>query len=446
MTLRIRHALAGSCALLLGLGLAPGCSTGHHPTTAANRGSFSRLDANGAIPAVTPMRAKAEPTGAPRAGVTSGPEALPAESFIDPFARSESALPGAHASPERAVNPGDRPSPVSPSLSIYGGLRSSGLPTSPAGQPFDGSENISQVSYAREGADFDPCVSHDGTMVAFASTQHRATADIYTKTVTGRTVTQLTTDPANDVMPAFSPDGQRIAFASDRDGSWDIYIMSLAGGQAVQLTGEGTPELHPTWSSDGRHIAYCRLGETSGRWELWVAEVESPGVRKFVGYGLFPSWSPTGDKILFQRSRDRGAHFFSVWTIDFVEGEGVNLTEIASSPTAAIVNPSWSPDGRRIAFATIPNPTNEYGQRPANADIWICDLEGGARTNLTNGLFVNLMPTWGPDRRVYFVSDRGGHDNIWALDPQRAIVAAGGEPPTDLANVPTESEPAKSPH
>ncbi|MCB9839112.1 MAG: PD40 domain-containing protein [Phycisphaeraceae bacterium] len=362
----------------------------------------------------------------------------PQETFVDPFSSSVAGA-GTWSTNERLGQRLDPMTETSPTLSLYGGVSHPGLPGSPSGAPFDGSENIAQVSFAPEGADFDPDVSSDGTTVVFASTQHRKTADIYTKAVDGRTVTQLTTDPANDVMPCFSPDGSKIAFSSDRDGSWDIYIMGQDGGQAVQITSESTHELHPTWSPDGKYLAYCRLGATSGRWELWVTEAGNPAVRKFLGYGLFPEWAPTGNKIAFQRSRERGGHFFSVWTLDYVDGEGVNLTEIASSPVAAIVNPAWSPDGRRLAFATIPNPDHKYGERPENADIWIIDIDGGARANLTNGLFVNLMPTWGKDNAIYFVSDRSGRDNLWSIDPSQAIVASGDPAPksTDFASVPT---------
>jgi len=360
----------------------------------------------------------------------------PQETFVDPFASSvggDSTWAMSEPVSRLAGSPGEN----SPTLSLYGGVAHPGLPGMPSGAPFDGSENISQISFAPEGADFDPDVSRDGSMIYFASTQHRKTADIYTKSTKGRTVTQLTTDPANDVMPSISPDGGRIAFTSDRDGSWDVYVMSAEGGQAVQITSESTHELHPTWSPDGRFLAFCRLGATSGRWEIWVTEANNPAVRKFLGYGLFPEWAPTGNKIAFQRSRERGGHFFSIWSMDFVNGEGVNLTEIAASPVAAIVNPAWSPDGRRLAFATIPNPTHKYGERPENADIWIIDIDGGARANLTNGLFVNLMPTWGQDNAIFFVSDRSGKDNLWSIDPSHAIVAAGDPAPrsSDLANV-----------
>lgn len=305
---------------------------------------------------------------------------------------------------------------------------------------YDGAENLTLISHGAHGADFDPDIARDGKQVIFASTQHHETADIYLKRVNGRSITQLTSDPGNDVMPKFSPDGRRVAFCSDRGGAWDVFIMNAGGGQAVQVTDGDGHSLHPTWSPDGSMMAFCRLGPVSGRWELWVLEVENPAVRHFIGYGLFPEWNPVSNKILFQRARDRGDRLFSVWTIDFENGEGRNPTQIMSSPSAAIVNPTWSPDGARIAFATITSPAHVYGERPDSADLWIVNADGGGRANLTNGSFVNLMPTWGRDNRIYFVSDRSGRDSIWSVLPERAIIAAGGRPTQNLANVPDDDD------
>lgn len=313
-----------------------------------------------------------------------------------------------------------------PGVGVFGELSGAYLGPTAFGTRMTGAENLDHISSATVGADFDPDISRDGTFIVFASTQHTDTADIYRKSVHGHTITQLTNDAGNDLMPVISPDGDRIAFASDRDGTWNIYVMNIGGGQAVQLTNDSSPQLHPSWSPDGRSLVYCSLGAASGRWELWAMDALNPAVRHFLGYGLLPDWSPTGDKIVFQRSRQRGDRLFGIWTIDYTNGEGANPTEIVSSPVAACVNPSFSPDGKRIAFAVVPNPDHESNGRPDVADLWISNLDGTGRANLTGGLFVNLMPTWGGDERIYFISNRSGADNIWALRPDRAILAAQG--------------------
>ncbi len=362
------------------------------------------------------------------------------ESFFDPFAPMETddAAANVHFQTIAATN---QHSPLTRAnlggISVYGDLHDGPLTTTPE---FDGAENLMQLTFGAEGSDFDPDVSDDGKMLIYSSTRHRRTADIYVKRIGSRAVTQLTSDPGNDVMPTFSPDGARIAYSSDRSGSWDIYLTSRAGGQSVQITDDTAQELHPTWSPDGEMLAYCRLNPISQRWELWTVEADNPSVKHFMGYGLFPEWSPTQNKILFQRSRERGGRLFSVWTMDYINGEGVNPTEIISSPIAAVVNPTWAPDGKRIAFSTIPYPENDYNGAPSAADLWIVALDGSGRANLTGGRFVNLMPVWGARNQLFFISDRSGRDDIWSLIPEKAIMAASGPMANqNLANV-TEDE------
>lgn len=393
-----------------------------------------------ADPATTPASnraAQAQAQPGPQPTRSRFPANFPADPFTEPSTTKVVQAQGA-ADPN-AIAVAFQSQTNLPGASVYGELNGP-APATPPARRNTGVDNLAQISFSLEGEDFDPDVSSDGSFVVYASTQHARTADIYMKSVEGRTVTQLTNDTSNNVMPSISPDGRRIAFASDRGGSWDIYVMNRNGGQAVQITDDPTHELSPSWSPDGSRLVFSRLGQVSGQWELWVTEVDNPAVRQFISNGLLPEWSPVDDKIVFQKARQRGDRYFSVWTIDYIDGEGVNPTEIISSPIAATVNPTWSPDGRRIAFAVIPNPTHEFGEKPVVSDLWICNIDGTGRANLTGGLFANLMPEWGPNGRLFFISDRSGRDNIWSLGPQQAIIAASGGRQQDIATVPTEDE------
>jgi TolB protein len=320
-----------------------------------------------------------------------------------------------------------------------------------------GGGNYSQLSFAAEGADFDPCVTPDGEHVVFASTQHQPTADLYIKTFGGRVVTQLTTDHANDVMPRISPDGQRIAFASDRNGNWDIFVMPITGGRAIQVTSSPSDELGPSWSPDGQQLVYSRLGEVSSQWELWVAGVFSAGSSKFIGFGLFPQWCPipgTGadgaDRIAFQRSRERGDRYFGLWAVDYKDGQAGNATEFVSIPGVACINPAWSPDGRWLVFATVANAgdwARQTTSRPSSSDLWLMDVNADTRIRLTSADALNLMPTWTPSNTLVFVSDRSGVDNIWSMNLHGAIqLASGGKAHTPVqgsyTSGPKDSKPA----
>jgi TolB protein len=281
---------------------------------------------------------------------------------------------------------------------------------------FEGTGNLAQITAVTEGACFDPDIDRSGRRIVYASTQHRATADVYLKSTRGKTQRQITTDPADDVMPAFGPDGRRIAFASNRYGNWDVFITDTDGAAPMPITDATEDELHPTWSPDGKHVAYCRFGQQSGRWEVWVVDLAS-NVHQFLEYGLFPQWNPdpAKNKILFQRARERGSRLFSIWTIDYVDGEAMHRTEILAAANAAVMHPAWSPDGNRIVFVTVLDPDLQEAERPMQSDVWVVNLNGTGKANLTNGQYLNLYPVWSTDGTVYFLSDRSGIDNIWAV-------------------------------
>ena len=85
------------------------------------------------------------------------------------------------------------------------------------------------------------------------------------------------------------------------------------------------------------------------------------------------------------------------------------------SSNAAIVSPSWSPDGTKLAFSTIVDPGRGVGSKPAGQqDIWTINADGTNRHRLTDGNGTNATPFWASDNRIYFVSDRAGNDCIWS--------------------------------
>ena len=303
-------------------------------------------------------------------------------------------------------------------ISMFGDLPQ----VSPTAFTTRASVSLIQHTFSEVGADFDPDIEPGGRRIVFASTRHSVLSDLYIKNTDGVAVTQLSSDPSSDIQPSFSPDGRRVAFASNRTGNWDIWIISVDGGAPVQVTNDPGDDVHASWSPDGNRLVFCSLPANGGQWELWTADARAGANRRFIGYGLFPSWSPVDDTILFQRARERGSRWFSVWTLELVDGEPRYPTEVASSAREAVILPAWSTDGKRIAYAssaTLPAVLARPDLRGTNEafDIWVMDTDGRNKIRLTDGHTANFAPTFADDGRIFFVSSRSGHENIWSLRP-----------------------------
>jgi Tol biopolymer transport system component len=229
----------------------------------------------------------------------------------------------------------------------------------------------------RGGVEMDPSVSPDGRTVVY-NVLDGGDWDILLQRIEGGNVINLTADSdADDGWAAFSPDGERIAFNSDRDGD-GIYLMGAMGGAVTRVTEEGH---HPAWSADGREIYFDT--------ESW-----------------FQARSRTGTSQLKAVNVDSG--------------------EIRVIYEGDAVDPAVSPNGHRIAFWGLPKGT---GQR----DIWTIAVEGGEPVPVTSDAATDWSPVWSPDgRSLYFISDRGGTFNIWrvAIDETTGEILGEMQPVT----------------
>jgi TolB protein len=280
-----------------------------------------------------------------------------------------------------------------------------------------GEAGFQQHTFLDEGYDSDVNVDPTGKWLVFASTRDSGHPNLYLQRVDGMSVIQLTNDEADYAYPTFSPDGKQIAFCSTRGGNWDIYVMDADGKNIVQVTTGPMQHVHPSFSPDGGKLVFSCLGSKSGQWELWTVDLTT-GEKRMIGFGLFPTWAPEKDvdRIAFQRARQRGSRWFSLWTLDLVDGEARQITEVAVSSNAAIVAPTWSPDGKKLAFATIAQPTaNSNGKAGGQQDIWTVDADGSNRHRVTDGIGMNLSPCWSSDNRIYFISDRCGAECVWSV-------------------------------
>jgi TolB protein len=351
-------------------------------------------------------------------GCASRNEAALAPSTPDPVASND---------PLEAADASDAAAPP-PQVNVFGEL--DGVPRVKVQTIGDG--GFEQHTFAEEGYDSNVSVDPTGKWLVFASTRHSEHAGIYMQRVNGTSVTRLTSDDSDNAFPTFSPDGKQIAYCSTRSGVWNIYVMDTDGRNSVQVTSTNNQCMHPSFSPDGGRLVYSELGARSNQWEMWTVNLSS-GEKRQIGYGLFPNWSPARDvdRIAFQRARERGSRWFSLWTLDLIEGEGRRVTEVSVSSNAAIVSPAWSPDGKRLVFATILDPARSNGHRRGEQDIWSINADGGDRRRLTDGNGVNLSPVWASDNRVYFISDRGGTESVWSVRGADGDAATAEAPQTE---------------
>jgi Tol biopolymer transport system component len=229
-------------------------------------------------------------------------------------------------------------------------------------------------------------------------------------------VVQITSWAGLDFYPALSPDGNTVAFSSDRTGSFEIYVKQLAAGAGeVQLTADGGQNFEPAFSSRGDLIAYC----SKKRGGIWVIPVTGGNPRQLTEFGSHPAWSPDGAQIAFQ-SAPAGEIGFNagnaqppstIWLVSAEGGEPRQLTE-AGNPAGGHGAPSWSPDGKRVAFDA-----SNFG----TYSVWSVSLQG-TDVKKTSGQLHATDAVYAPDgKSIYFVGDRGS-------SIQKVNVSGAGEP------------------
>jgi Tol biopolymer transport system component len=212
---------------------------------------------------------------------------------------------------------------------------------------------------AQKGIEEFPSLSPDGKWVVYTG-DAAGNRDIYLQSASGQNPINLTQDaPDDDHQPVFSPDGERIAFQSSRDGG-GIFVMGRTGESVKRVTDVG---YNPAWSPGGKELVFgtqnvqWRPGGRGPRSELWVANVDTGGKRQIaVEDAVQPTWSPNGHRIAFwaargpQRQRD-------IVTVPAVGGDQVLVTDDA----AVDWNPVWSPDGRYLYFSS---------ERGGSMNVW----------------------------------------------------------------------------
>lgn len=243
--------------------------------------------------------------------------------------------------------------------------------------------------------------------------------DIYSVAADGTDLRRLTTDPADDLDPAWSPDGTRLALTSRRDGYWNLYVLDLGDGRLTQLTTSHHYDGAPAWSPDGQRIAFESF--RAGDLDIWTVDADGGEPINLTPDSPFgdagPAWSPDGQTIAFASWRygDRDVFLIDVETLE--------ILQFTSSPDTE-ERPAWSPDGARLAFVAEP----EYTREVYVADVAAPPAGEGAQTRLT-WLACDDAFAWSPDGgRFAVVWHRPDGDQLLVHRPE-----AVGELPLVLA-------------
>jgi serine/threonine protein kinase/Tol biopolymer transport system component len=229
------------------------------------------------------------------------------------------------------------------------------------------------------------------------------------------TLRRLTDLPGMETSPGLSPDGKTLVYSSRASGNADIYVMRIDGGRAINIT-PGTPsdDQQPAFSPDGQQIAFRSSRDGGG---LFIMGATGESVRRLTDEGYDPAWSPDGKRIAFAMEPvidPYGYNGQGLWVVDVLTGEKRKLVATSAA------QPAWSPDGRRIAYWA-----SDTGQR----DLWTIPIASGPPVAVTRDLPTDWSPEWSPDGRwLYFSSDRAGGLNLFRVAIDAANGGAAGEP------------------
>jgi len=211
--------------------------------------------------------------------------------------------------------------------------------------------------------------------------------------VTGRGgLVQLTNADGSDLAPAWSPDGHRIAFQSNRDGNWEIYVMNADGSDVRRLTDDDAQDGEPSWSPDGRRLAFVHSGR------IYEVQATGRGRHSLEQDGEWPSWSRAGTALALDVEFGDRNH-------GIVVSEPGRTLHAVGTPDNR--RPIWSPRARLIAYEC------RFG---THWNICVLDPKTGSQRVLTGHDSDSFAPTWSPDgTHLAFLSDRDGLDQLFVM-------------------------------
>jgi TolB protein len=240
--------------------------------------------------------------------------------------------------------------------------------------------------------------------------------------------TELTHGPGYDYQPDWSADGKHIVFVRHDRNAIELWQLDAASGQARQLTSGGDVNLQPRYSPDSKRLAYVSTAG-SGHFNLFVAEmresasdarleaprtVVEPRQSKIARYyysshdhAINPSWTPDGKRLVFVSNREVAYGTGDLCSVALDDANDIKC--FAREETSWSAQPEVAPDGRRVLYSSYQG--RQWQQ------LWLTTLDGAAPLPLTFGEFDSTQARWSRDgRRIAYVSNEGGNLALWVSD------------------------------
>ncbi len=252
---------------------------------------------------------------------------------------------------------------------------------------------------------------------------------------------QLTDGSALDWEPAWSPDGLRVAFSSNRTGNWDIFVVNLDGSGLTQLTDSPAAEVNPAWSPDGNRIVFASNRDATEKdpaanpeyipdSDIYVINADGSNLTRLTdadGEDMQPVYSPDGGAIAFTSTRE------VTQAIYVMNADGSNAAPLANTD-GRDGDPAWSPDGGRIAFVSMSKDYVRLPITPREGEVYLVEITGSTPLRITPADTGGRGPAFSPDgSAITFWSLRNGgaEANLFRMNldgSDRTYLGSGAQP------------------